>query len=272
VADELAQAGERWAGRAAVITGAGGGLGAAFAEALASVGAAAVLADIDAAGIEAVAERIRGAGGQATTVVADVRDFDAVDALAATAFAEHGSVGLLINNAGVEHVGLLWETPPEAWRRVVGVNLDGVYHGVRAFVPRMLDAGEPAVVFNLASVAALTAGGQHAVYQVTKHGVLALSESLADGLASVDAPVQVSVALPGPVSTRIYADANEGEPGEYVDSMRAMLDAGMPADEAARLMLAQVAAGAFAVSPHPDWVQRMAATRADRLRDLIPES
>jgi NAD(P)-dependent dehydrogenase (short-subunit alcohol dehydrogenase family) len=268
---DLGQVQERWAGKAAVITGAGGGLGAAFADALASVGAAVVLADVDAAGIEAVAGRIRGNGGTATTVVADVRHFDAVDALAATAFAEHGSVGLLINNAGIEHVGLIWEQPPEAWHRVIDVNLNGVYHGVRAFVPRMLEAGEQATVFNLASVAALTSGGQHGVYQVSKHGVLALSESLADGLASVDAPIQVSVALPGPVNTRIYADANQGEPGEVVDAMRAMLQDGMPADEAARLMLAQVAAGNFGVSPHPDWVRRMAAVRADRLLQLAPE-
>jgi NAD(P)-dependent dehydrogenase (short-subunit alcohol dehydrogenase family) len=267
----LGQVAERWAGKAAVITGAGGGLGAAFAEALASVGAAVVLADVDAAGIEAVAERIRADGGHATTHVADVRDFDAVEALAKAAFDEHGSVGLLINNAGIEHVGLIWEQPPEAWHRVIDVNLNGVYHGVRAFVPRMIEAGAPAVVFNLASVAALTSGGQHGVYQVSKHGVLALSEALADGLTSVGAPIQVSVALPGPVNTRIYADANEGKPGEHVDAMRAMLEEGMPAAEAARLMLGQVAAGNFGVSPHPDWVQRMAAMRADRLLKLAPD-
>ena len=262
---------ERFAGRAAVITGAAGGLGAAFAEALAAAGAHVVLADVDLDGLDAVAERIRSAGGHATTVLVDVRDFDAVDALAATAFEEHGSVGLLINNAGIEHVGLVWEQTPEAWHRVVDVNLNGVYHGIRAFVPRMIDAGEPAVVFNLASVAALTSGGQHGVYQVTKHGVLALSESLSDGLTTKGAPIQVSVALPGPVNTRIYDDANDGEPGEYVDAMRAMLDEGMAPDEAARLMLDQVADGRFAVSPHPDWVQRMAKVRADRLLDLMPE-
>jgi NADP-dependent 3-hydroxy acid dehydrogenase YdfG len=270
VTDELAQARERWTGRAAVITGAAGGLGTAFAEVAASVGMPVVLSDVAADGIDALAERIRSNGGRATTVVADVRDHEAIDRLAAAAFDEHGSVGLLINNAGVEHVGLPWETPPDAWHRVVDVNLNGVYHGIHAFVPRMIEAGEPAVVLNLASVAALTSGARNAVYQVTKHGVLALSEALAAGLQSVGAPIQVSVALPGPVNTRIYTDANEGAPGEHVDALRAMLSEGMPPSEAATLMLQQVASGAFAVSPHPDWVQRMAAARADRLVNLMP--
>ncbi|MCU1483975.1 MAG: hypothetical protein JWN67_721 [Actinomycetia bacterium] len=271
VDDELGQARERWGGRVAVITGAAGGLGSAFAEVATAIGMPVVLSDVDAAGLDAVAQRVEAAGGRATTVVTDVRDYDAVDALAATAFAEHGDVALLINNAGIEHVGLIWEESPESWHRVIDINLNGVYHGVRAFVPRMLEAGRPAVVLNLASVASLTSGAQHAVYQVSKHGVLALSEALADGLTSTGAPVQVSVALPGPVNTRIYADANAGAPGDHVDAMRKVLADGMPPTEAARLMLAQVASGAFAVSPHPDWVQRMAASRADRLLGLMPE-
>jgi NAD(P)-dependent dehydrogenase (short-subunit alcohol dehydrogenase family) len=272
VDDSLTQARERWAGRAAVITGAAGGLGSAFTDVAISLGMPVVLSDVDGAGLEALAARVRGAGGSATTVVADVRDYDAVDALAATAFATHGDVALLINNAGIEHVGLIWEEPPEAWHRVIDINLNGVYHGVRAFVPRMIEAGRPAVVFNLGSVASLTSGAQHAAYQVSKHGVLALSEALADGLASSGAPVQVSVALPGPVSTRIYADANAGLPGAHVDAMREMIAGGMSPTEAAPLMLAQVAAGAFAVSPHPEWVRRMAKQRADVLLGLMPDA
>jgi NAD(P)-dependent dehydrogenase (short-subunit alcohol dehydrogenase family) len=267
--DDLAQARERWEGRVAVITGAAGGLGSAFADVASSIGMDLVLTDVDAAGLEALATRIEAAGGRATTMVTDVRDYDAVEALADAAFAA-GDVALLVNNAGIEHVGLIWEEPPEAWHRVIDINLNGVYHGVRAFVPRMLEAGRPAVVFNLGSVASLTSGAQHAVYQVSKHGVLALSEALADGLASTGAPVQVSGALPGPVDTRIYADANAGAPGEHVDAMRTMIAAGMAPAEAARLMLAQVASGAFAVSPHPEWVQRMAAQRAERLVGLMP--
>lgn len=269
--DDLGEARQRWSGEVAVITGAAGGLGSAFAEVAASIGMRVVLADVDSAGLDAVAQRVAAAGGVATAVVTDVRDFEAVENLAARTFEEHERVGLLINNAGVEHVGLVWEVPPEAWHRLIDINLNGVYYGVRAFVPRMIDSGRPSVVLNIGSVASLTTGAQHAAYQVTKHGVLALSEALADGLASVGAPVQVSVALPGPMKTRIYTDANDGHAGEHVDAMRTMLDEGMSPADAARLVLAQVAAGAFVVSPHPDWVRRIGAQRADRLRSLLPQ-
>lgn len=250
---------QRWSGGVAVITGAAGGLGTAFAEVLTGVGTRLVLSDVDETGLAAVAERLG-----AAAVVADVRRYEDVEALATAAYAE-GPVTLLINNAGVEHVGQVWEQSVEAWHRVVDVNLNGVFHGVRAFVPRMIEAGIPATVLNLGSVASLTSGGEHGVYQVTKHGVLALSEALSDGLSSVGAPVQVSVALPGPVATRIYADANDGAPGDHVDAMRQMIAGGMPPGEAVELILQQAAAGQFAVSPHPEWVQRMARQRADRL-------
>src|SRR4051794_4629851 len=252
--DPLATARARWAGRTAVITGAAGGLGTAFAAVLAEIGMHLVLSDVDVAGLDELARRVGDTGASVTTAIVDVRDHAAVDALAEAAFRDHGDIALVINNAGVEHVGMIWEEPPDAWHRVVDINLSGVYHGVRAFVPRMIEAGRPAVVLNIGSVASLTSGAYHAVYQVTKHGVLALSEALADGLASTGAPVQASVALPGPVNTRIYADANAGAAGEHVDAMRKMLTTGMPAAEAAALMLVQVASGAFAVTPHPEWV------------------
>lgn len=262
---QLERARTRWSGRTVVVTGAAGGLGRAFARTLADLGADVVLSDVDAAALQQVAD------GVGDAVVADVRDHAAVQALADQVHRDHGEVALLINNAGIEHVAQLWETPPEAWHRVVEINLSGVYHGVRAFVPAMLDAGGDAVVFNIASVAALTTGGRNAVYQVTKHGVLAMSESLADGLAAVGADVQVSVALPGPVRTRIYADAeSEGEASDHLGVLRSLLDdQGMPPEEAATLMLEQVAGGAFAVSPHPEWVERMAKQRADRLLGLL---
>lgn len=263
--EQLERARARWAGRTVVVTGAAGGLGSAFSRSLAGVGANVVLSDVDEAALKEAAD------GVGHAVVTDVRDHDAVQALADQVHRDHGEVALLINNAGIEHVAQLWETPPDAWHRVVDINLNGVYHGVRAFVPRMIDAGADAVVFNIASVAALTTGGRNAVYQVTKHGVLAMSESLADGLAAVGSRVQVSVALPGPVNTRIYADAEgEGEATEHLGMLRSLLaDQGMSPQEAADLMLEQVAAGAFAVSPHPEWVRRMADQRVERLRSLL---
>lgn len=265
MADALEQARSRWSGRTAVVTGAAGGLGAGFARVLAGLGARVVLSDADAAALEATAS------GVGTPVVADVRDAAAVQALADRAWDDGGDVALLINNAGVERVGTAWEQPLEDWQRVIDVNLNGVHNGIRAFVPRMLEAGGDRAVLNIASVAALVSPGSNAAYAVSKHAVLALSESLAEALAAVGAGVQVSVALPGPVRTRIYADADAVPVAEaHLDGLRSMLDEqGMAPDEAATMILGQVAAGSFAVTSHPDWVHRLADARADRLRALL---
>jgi NAD(P)-dependent dehydrogenase (short-subunit alcohol dehydrogenase family) len=260
-------------GSVAVVTGAGSGLGAGFAEVAASLGMRVVLADVDARRLEAVEGRIGAVEGMARRMVTDVRRYEEVQALADWVFAEGEHVGLLVNNAGVEHVGPVWEVPPEDWHRVVGVNLHGVYHGVRAFVPAMMAAVRRSVVLNVASVGALTAGADHGAYEVTKHGVLVLSEALADGLSAAGAPVQVSVALPGPVRTRIYEDANPatgaGAADDRVAAMRRLLaEEGMAPLEAARTMLAQVAAGAFWVTTHPDMLRALAERRAERLSGL----
>lgn len=267
----MADARRLWAGATAVVTGAGSGLGAGFAQVAAELGMAVVLADVDRSRVEETTTRIRAGGGQARAEVVDVTSYADVEALAASVFESDVHVGLLVNNAGVEHMGLVWETPPEAWHRVLDVNLSGVFHGIRAFVPRMLEASRPGVVLNIASVAALTTGAYHAVYEVTKHGVLALTEALADGLKTAGASVRAAVALPGPVRTQIYVDANPGLAPDVdlagrVEEMRSLLaDQGMAPDQAARVVLAQVAAGAFAVSTHPDWLRSMSEARARRI-------
>lgn len=269
-----ARAREPWDGHTAVITGAGSGIGAGMARAAAGMGMTVVLADVDEGRISQVANGIHRAGGRALAVPTDVTSLPAVEHLADVAFGEVGAVRLVANNAGVEHVGLLWEEPAESWHRLIGVNLHGVYHGIRAFVPRLIAAGEPAHVLNTASVGGLSAGAYHGGYQVTKHAVLALSECLAAELATVDAPVRVSVALPGPVDTRIFTDANAHGAGDTVvegqlQAMRTMLaDRGMTADEAGARLLAQVAEGRFWVTTHPSMVGEAAARRAERLLDL----
>jgi len=263
--DPLELARSKWSGRTAVVTGAGSGLGAGFARVLAGVGARVVLVDVNAAAVEEVAE------GVGEAVVTDVRDYEAVDALAERVWRDHGEVALVINNAGVEHVGLMWERTPEEWHRLIDVNLSGVFHGVRAFVPRMLAAGTEGVVLNVASVGALMAGPRHTVYQLTKHGVLVLSEGLAAELAAVGAPVTVSVALPGAVRTRIYVDAHAtDDAADQLGRVRTMLDeTGMEPEDAAAMMLEQVAAGAFAVTTDPEGTRALADARAERLRGLF---
>jgi NAD(P)-dependent dehydrogenase (short-subunit alcohol dehydrogenase family) len=263
--DPLIAARSRWSGRTAVVTGAAGGLGASFAKVLAGIGVRVVACDVDAAAMEAAAAAL------GAVAVLDVCDYTAVEELADRVFREEGDVALLINNAGIERVGLPWEQSPDAWRRVIDVNVNGVFNGIRAFVPKMLEAGTDCVVLNIASVGALTASGRNAAYQVSKHGVLALSQALADGLSSVGANVQASVALPGPVATRIYADADAtGSTSEHLLRLRRLLvDEGMSPHDAAVAMLEQAARGDFAVSSHPDWVQRLADERAATLTGLL---
>ena len=263
-----------WGGHTAVITGAGSGIGSGMARAAAGLGMTVVLADVSVARMSQVAGQIERAGGRALIVPTDVTDMAAVEHLADVAFGEVGGVRLVANNAGVEHVGLLWEEPAESWHRLIDVNLNGVYHGIRAFVPRLIAAGAPAHLLNTASVGSLSTGAYHGGYQVTKHAVLALGECLAADLATVDAPVHVSVALPGPVDTRIFADANTGAAGGAVvegqlEAMRTLLAGrGMPADEAGARLLAQVAEGRFWVTTHPAMVGESGARRAERLLAL----
>lgn len=268
-----AEAERRWRGTVAVVTGGGSGLGAGFAEVAASLEMSVVLADVDADRMEAVTERIRAIGGRCRAFVVDVGRYEEVERLAEVVGRDGAPLGLLVNNAGIEHVGFVWEQPPEAWHRVMAVNLNGVFHGIRCFVPRMLVQSQPSTVLNVASVAALSTGAHHAIYQVSKHGVLALSEALADGLEQIGAPIRVAVALPGPVRTRIYADANRDQPttarGDRVTEMRSLLaEEGMDPVEAARMMLGQVAEGRFAVTNRQDWLQPMAEARARRLLEL----
>ena len=266
--DPLELARSRWSGRTAVVTGAGSGLGAAFARVLAAIGAQVVLADSDVESVTATADGI----GEA--FVTDVRDPSAVDDLAEYVQRVYGDVSLLINNAGVEHVGFLWERSAADWQRMIDVNLSGVFHGIRAFVPMMLVAGTEAVVLNVASMGAFMAGPQHTVYQLTKHGVLVLSEGLAAELATVGAPITVSVAIPGAVRTNLYADAGATAAGDSQrERVHALLtDQGIEPDRAAATMLEQLARGDFIVTTDPEGVHRATAARADRLRDLLAHS
>ncbi len=193
----------------AVVTGAGSGIGRAFAEDLARRGVDVVLCDVAVDRLEPVALACRAAGVRAEAVALDVRDAAAVDALAARLFAE-GPVRLLVNNAGVATAGPLLDTPLEDWRWVVDVNLFGVVHGCKAFIPRMIAAGGRAHVVNLASASAYGGAPGLGAYSVTKHGVLALSEVLDAELA--DTEVRMHVLCPSFVETRILDDARIASP------------------------------------------------------------
>jgi NAD(P)-dependent dehydrogenase (short-subunit alcohol dehydrogenase family) len=144
-------------------------------------------------------------------VVTDVGDADAVDDLARATIDRFGTVHVVCNNAGIIRAGRTWELPLDDWERVLRVNLLGVVHGVRSFVPRMLDAGEEGHVVNVASMAAVVPVPWIGPYNVAKHGVLALSETLQAELAAAGAPIGVTVVMPGRVRTRLGLPADEHE-------------------------------------------------------------
>ena len=196
---------ESLTGRVGVVTGAASGIGRALALGLAAEGAKLVLADVDERGVEAVAAQIRGRGGEALTVRTDVSQLDQVQALADRAFAAHGAVHVLCNNAGVVVHGSLEQATHRDWQWVMGVNLWGVIHGIEAFVPRMIASGQPGHVVNTASMAGLIATRGLGVYNTTKYAVVGLSETLAKDLKPYR--IGVSVLCPMGVETQIRAAA-----------------------------------------------------------------
>jgi NAD(P)-dependent dehydrogenase (short-subunit alcohol dehydrogenase family) len=193
--------------RVAVVTGAGSGIGAALARRCAAEGMRVVLADVERPAVEGVAAEIRRGGGEAVAELVDVRDPDALVRLADRTWEAFGACHLLVNNAGVVAYRPIAELEIADWRWVLSVNLDGVVHGLHAFVPRLRAQGGPAHVVNTASMAGLIPleGAGLGAYAASKYAVVAISETLRLELAPDG--IGVSVVCPGGVATRI----NESE-------------------------------------------------------------
>ena len=260
---------EVFRGGVAVITGAGSGIGEGLARATAELGMTVALADVARDRIERVASEIRASGGDAHPLPTDVADPAAIDRLASTVHERFGDVRLLVNNAGIETLGLTWDLPAEVWEKTIRINVLGPIHGVRAFAPRMLAAGKPAWIANVSSIGGLGMMPVQTPYIVSKHAVLSFSECLRLEMELTGAPISVSAVLPGPVSTRIFEDAALGRDGASVAghrrAMKEMISGGLSGRQAADLILAGVAAGAFWVSTHPDLTAQMAKQRAAHL-------
>jgi len=247
-------------GTVAVVTGAASGIGAALAQAFSAAGCAVVVADIEEAPLAAVAASLP---GQALAVPTDVSDPVAVDRLADAAFDRFGAVHVLCNNAGVSTFNPLMAQTLDDWRWVLGVNLWGVVHGVHAFLPRLLAQGEPAHIVNTSSLAGVVSGIPFlGPYNVSKVGVVAISETLRLELAMAGANVGVSVLCPGSTDSHILesernrpsafgSESRLPEGDAFRDAVRASFHAPgarSAADVAARV-LAAVRAGEFWVLP-----------------------
>lgn len=242
-------------GKVAVVTGAASGIGFAMCERFAAAGMKLVMADLKDSPLEKEAARLRSGGADVLTQATDVSKWDQVQALAAAAKAGFGGAHVVCNNAGVRSMGLIWETSIEDWNWVVNIDLFGVVHGIKAFAPEMIARGEPGHFVNTSSVAGLLAmGPSNAPYNVSKFGVVALSEVLHQEMKQIGAPIGVSVLCPGVVPTNLRENSNRLRPsGAPVTSRRIESHTKpMPASDVANLVLDGILHDRFWLLTHPD--------------------
>ena len=250
---------DQLAGRVAVVTGAASGIGRGMARAFAREGMRVVLADIEPSALEMVRAELEATGAEALAVPSDVSKAESVEALAERAYQRFGAVHVLCNNAGVFSSGVTWEQTLEDWRWVLGVNLWGVVHGIRSFVPRMIASGEPGHVVSTASGAGLVSLSGTACYNVSKHAVVTLSETMAQELAARGAAIRVSVLCPGPINTGITR-SDRNRPSELGTSretrtdekLREMLEHGMDPDQVGRIVVEGIRCDRFYILTHED--------------------
>lgn len=269
--------------KVAVITGGAEGIGRAIAYRAAKEGMRLVLADINAASLAITVAELEGQGAEVLGVPTDVSDFDDVEALANATFTRFHRVHLLVNNAGVALCKPAWELTSEDWNWVLGVNLHGVIHGLKAFVPRMLSDGEEGHIINTSSAAGLLATPGFAAYSVSKHGVVALSEVLYHDLALRESRIKVSVLCPAWVKTRIAESERNRDDAERSDlrdfdpvSMKiaaAVLQAtasGIEPDRVAAAVFDAIAADRFYILTHPDTKSGVKVRMEDILQGRNP--
>lgn len=269
--------------RTAVITGAASGIGLALAQRAARAGMRLVLADIDEAKLAEAAQTLPVAAGCLLTLRTDVSREGDIAALAEAAFDRFGAVHLLCNNAGVGLTRLSWELTSDDWEWILGVNLWSVVHAIRHFVPRLLQQDETSHIVNTASVAGLLSTPALAAYNVSKHGVVTLSETLYHELRAQQAKVGVSVLCPAWVPTAIHtSERNRPErfgtaapPSAASAAYQARMDQAvksgrLTADDMASAVFDAVAAQRFYVIPHARIKPALRLRMEDILEDRNP--
>lgn len=274
-------------GRTAVITGGAGGIGAALADRFAAEGMAVVISDLAEDRVDATVAGLTAQGARAIGVVTDVGDLASVEALRDRAYGEFGGVHVMCNNAGVGAgaEGKMWEHTLNDWGWGLNVNLWGMIHGVKAFVPAMLEAGEPGHIVNTSSgnggIAPMPAT---AVYATTKAAVTTFTEVLYGQLHSVEADIGASVLFPGPnVLKTGLLESSKNRPESWandtprttpyttIKSFEARMKAdGMdlnytPVEFVAQLTLEAIIENRFWILPESDRIDERIRTRADSM-------
>lgn len=270
-------------GKTAVITGAASGIGLALAQRAAREGMRLVLADIDEVKLAEAATTLPVAADALVTRRVDVSCEEDIAALADAAFARFGAVHLLCNNAGVGLTRLSWELTSADWEWILGVNLWSVVHAVHYFIPRMLAQADGSHIVNTASVAGLLSTPAMAAYNVSKHGVVTLSETLYTELRAQQAKIGVSVLCPAWVPTAIHTSERnrpqrfgEAAPpsaasAAYQERMGQAVKSGrLTADDMANAVFDAVAADRFYVIPHSRIKQAVRLRMEDILEDRNP--
>lgn len=267
--------------RVAVVTGGASGLGRAMALRFAREGMKIVLADVEQGALSRTENEFKAAGYPVLAVRTDVSKGRDVDALADAAFKTFGAVHVLCNNAGVAPGGTVWEQSEKDWEWTLGVNVWGVIHGIRAFVPRMLRQNSEGHIVNTASVAGLLSLPGMAMYCVSKHSVVTLTECLHHDLIEAGANLRASVLCPAFVPTGI-SDSERNRPAALRDESTAKSSADLmreeqlrhavksgrvSAEQVADLVFQAISTNKFYVLPH----QKIKPSVETRMQDILLE-
>lgn len=269
------------AGRVVVVTGAGSGIGRALALLAAARELRVVAADIEQPALDETVAMALDLGAELIGVRTDVSSAEDVDRLADAAFGAFGEVNLLCNNAGVFSGGLLWERTVADWDWVMGVNVYGIVHAIRSFIPRMLASGAPGHVVNTASMGGLVTGAYSGPYFTSKFAAVGLTDCLAQDLRVAGAPIGASVLVPSLIATNI-GRSGRNRPERYVDRLHepgpdavfveemlstSTTEAGMDPDDVATLVFDAVEAGRFWIPTKPSYHEQI-RQRFDDMQEL----
>lgn len=270
-------------GKVAVITGGASGIGLAMARDFGREGMKLVIADIQQDALDAAVAGLAADGVEAVGVRTDVSDFASVEALAQATLEAFGKAHVVVNNAGVSITGPIWKMSLDDWRWVYDVNFWGVVHGIRAFVPILIEQGEEAHVINTASLASFSGTGEHAPYCSSKAAVLSISQSLYSELAAWNTKVGVSVVCPGMVATQIHKSNRNRPTGDrpwsdrewnnpdHVKGSEVFQGRGVAPEEIARLTLQALKDNRFYVFNGEHWPELLRRNYESQRRAENPQ-